>query len=282
MAYPATSRNLGASHDRYRSQTDSAGPILSHDSNVYVIGSVGIDSRPSRVHEGLEEDDEVNSYFSPSQEKFASPTAGSPAARSPFTDSGHDHIDDDGVPMDFISPVPGPGITRNSSTSTSSYMNANFSRPRSHPSSPYSGSPTGEAPFSSSANNNTNSSLNHPESAYPPSPSPAYPSGTSQVISEAPPTRRISAGAGEPRRTPRKPVPQYNPTDPSLKSPPPPVPAALPPTNDSDSSREGSLRSGRAATGGQDWPQLNHKASFGAEGRPVHYLIPDMPPPQRS
>jgi hypothetical protein len=71
-------------------------------------------------------------------------------------------------------------------------------------------------------------------------------------------------------------VPQYNPTDPALAVSPPPVPSPLPPTLDSDSSREGSLRGGAGA----DLPRLGHKGSFG-DGRPVHYLIPDMPPPPR-
>jgi hypothetical protein len=274
-AYPSASRSAGAASGRHHSQSDSIGPMLSHDSNVYVIGTVGIDSRPSRIHDTREEEDEVNSYFSPSQEKISSPTHGSPI-RSPFSESGHGH--EDAVPLDFITPLPGTGVTRNSSTSTSSYMNNNFSRPRSHPSSPYSGSPTtAEGPFSDNAQNNTASSLGN----YPPTPSPAFPSGTSQTISEAPPRR---GSAGEPigapsRRTPRKPVPQYNPTDPSLVSPPPTLPQSLPAVYDSDSSREGSLRDGRL--GPQDLPKLNHKASFGAEGRPVHYLIPDMPPPPR-
>ncbi|KAJ7484314.1 hypothetical protein FB451DRAFT_1363861 [Mycena latifolia] len=271
--YPSASRALGGASDRHHSQSDSVGPML--DNDVYVIGNVGIDSRGSRMNEGLEEEDEVNSYFSPSQEKFSSPTNGSPL-RSPFSDPGHDA---DAVPMDLITPLPGSPVTRNSSTSTSSYMNNNFSRPRSHPSSPYSGSPTSPTPdalFSNSANNNTTSSLGQPESS---SPSPAFPSGTSQMTADSPPPRRGSAG--EPlRRTPRKPVPQYNPTDPSLTSPPLPPATPLPAVHDSDSSREGSVRSGRSGVGLQDLSKLSHKASFG-DGRPVHYLIPDMPPPQR-
>ncbi|KAJ7096064.1 hypothetical protein C8R44DRAFT_748924 [Mycena epipterygia] len=271
MVYPAA-RGLGGSSHPHHSQSDSVGPMLSYDSNAYVIGNVGVDSRPSRVHDGLEDEDEINSYFSPSQEKFT------PPGRSPFSDSGHD---DDAVPLDLISPLPAHGnVTRNSSTSTSSYMNNNFSRPRSHPTSPYSGSPTSptsEGPFSNSAQNATTSSLSHAEgSSYPPSPSPAYPSGTSQSIAEmptpGPPRRRTSAGEPSSRRTPRKPVPQYNPADPALVAPPA-LPTVAAQDSDSSSSREGSVRN--AGT-----PNLNHKTSFGAEGRPVHYLIPDMPPPQ--
>ncbi|KAJ7034550.1 hypothetical protein C8F04DRAFT_1101341 [Mycena alexandri] len=270
-AYP-TPRSTGAS-GRHHSQTDSIGPMLSHDSNVYVIGSVGIDSRPSRINEGLDED-VGNSDFYPSQEKIS----GSPSRSNPFSESGHD---DDSVPLDLITPLPGSAVTRNSSTSTSSYMNNNFSRPRSHPGSPY-GSPTsasGDGPFSNSAQNNTTSTLSHPDSSYPPTAtsSPAFASGTSQEGGFGP--RRGSAGepiATGSRRTPRKPVPQYNPTDPALTSSAPPPMPSLP--QDSDSSREGSLRSG---VGAGDLPRLTHKSSFGAEGRAVHYLIPDMPPPQR-
>ncbi|KAJ7150886.1 hypothetical protein C8R43DRAFT_951317 [Mycena crocata] len=281
--YPSATRAVGSPSGHHHSQSDSVGPML--DSSVYVIGNVGIDSRPSRIEDGLEEDDEVNSYFSPSQEKF-SPINGAPI-RSPFSDPGHD---DDAVPLDHISPLPGSNVTRNSSTSTSSYMNNNFSRPRSHANSPYSGSatsPTTESPYSNNAQNNTSSSLGHPESSsYPPNPSPAYPSGTSQVVAEASAAvapRRGSAGEPAPtsRRTPRKPVPQYNPTDPALTTPAPPVVPSPAAAQDSDSSPEGSLRSGRPGAGAQDWPNLSHKASFGTEGRPVHYLIPDMPPPQR-
>ncbi|KAF7348604.1 hypothetical protein MVEN_01378200 [Mycena venus] len=128
--YPPASRSAGVSSSgRHHSQSDSIGPMLSsRDSNVYVIGNVGIDSRPSRINDALEEQDEVNSYFSPSQEKISSTSAG----RSPFSDSNHGHAD--AVPLDYIPSA--AAVTRNSSTSTSSYMN-NFSRPRSDPSSPY-------------------------------------------------------------------------------------------------------------------------------------------------
>ncbi|KAJ6608240.1 hypothetical protein B0H10DRAFT_1955599 [Mycena sp. CBHHK59/15] len=281
-AYPPSSRAVGGSNDRHHSQSDSIGPMIS-DSD-YVIGNVGTGSK-SNVDP---EDEENNSYFSPSLEKFPSPTGGSPI-RSPFSDSGHIG---DAVPLDLITPLPG-NVTRNSSTSTSSYMpNPNFSRPRSHPNSPYSSpttptpeyatSPSPNSPFTNSANNNTNSSLGH-SGSYPPTP--AYPSGTSQGIAEAQqnpdPPRRGSAGepvATGSRRTPRKPVPQYNPTDPSLSSSSP----YLATLDSESSSREGSVRSDRSGPGAHDWPKLSHKASFGTEGRPVHYLIPDMPPPQRN
>ncbi|KAK7059753.1 hypothetical protein R3P38DRAFT_2759140 [Favolaschia claudopus] len=274
--YPSpSSRSAGASSggSHRQTQTNSVGAML--DSNVYMIGNVGINSRPSRMNDTTAEEDEVeSSFFSPSQEKISS----SPPGRSPFSESGHGH--EDAVALDYIAPLPGnSAVTRNSSTSTSSYMNSNFSRPRSHPSSPYNSPTSTEGPFSDSKRN-TSSSVVH-ESSYPPAPSPAFPSGTSQTAAIE---RRGSAGSNEPaaaaapptRRTPRKPVPQYNPTDPSLTSPPASSPTPLPPVHDaSDSSREGSLRGGMPGA-----PQLGHKSSFG-DGRPVHYLIPDMPPPQR-
>ncbi|KAJ7222065.1 hypothetical protein B0H12DRAFT_300290 [Mycena haematopus] len=221
--YPSASRSPGATSGRHHSQSDSIGPMLSsHDSNVYAIGAVGISSRPSRINDTLEEEDEVDSYYSPSQEKVSSPANGSPL-RSPFSESGHGH--DDTMPLDYIAPLPGNvAVTRNSSTSTSSYMNNNFSRPRSHPTSPYSSPTTGEGPFS----DNASSSLGQ-DASYPPTPSPALPSGTSQ-------------------------------TD---------IPCAAAPP--------GSIRSGHV----QEVPRLAHKGSFG-DRRPVHYLIPDMPPPSRN
>nr|GAT55784.1 predicted protein [Mycena chlorophos] len=214
---------------RHNSQSESIAPIVTaHDTNVYVIGNVGIDSRPSRINA---DDDGINSFFSPSQEKVSSP------GRSPFSDSGHD----DDVPMDLITPLPGnTNVTRNSSTSTSSHMSRNnFSRPRSHPSSPYASPTATESPFSNEA--------------YPPS-------SPSPVASSSPP-RRSSQGEAIGRRIARKAVPQYNPADPSLAS------ASAIPESESTSSLEGA-------------PKLAHQSSFG-EGKPMHYLMPDMPPPQR-
>ncbi|KAJ7034204.1 hypothetical protein C8F04DRAFT_1350071 [Mycena alexandri] len=263
-AFP-TRRLRGASGRQW--QTDSIGPMLSHDANVHVIGSVGTDSRPLQIKEGLNEY-EGNSDFYPSQEKISR----SPTRSNPFSESGHDD--------DSITPLPGSGVTRNSSTSTSSYINNNFSRPRSYPGSRY-GSPTstsGDGPFSNSAQNNTTSSLSHLDSSYPPSP--ALASGTSHEGGLG--SRRGSAGepiATGSHHTLRKPVPQYNLSDPVLTSPPPAPMSFLP--QDSDGSREGSLHSG---VGVGDLPKLTHRSSFGADtagGRALHYLIPDMPPPQR-
>ncbi|KAJ7868592.1 hypothetical protein B0H14DRAFT_2729625 [Mycena olivaceomarginata] len=259
---PRPSRSAGAASDRHHSQSDSIGPMLSsRDSNVYVIGTVGIDSRPSRIHDTLEEEDEVNSYFSPSQEKIASPSQ----PRSPFSESGHGHDIDDAVPLDYIAPLPGTtsggGVTRNSSTSTSS-------RPRSAPELAVRlPDDDGRRPVQRRPGRTPQPSLvaGHDSMAFT---APAFASGTSQSES---PVRRpsVSPAEGAPCRSTTPPTP---------RSPPPrrPCPRRCRPTLDSDSSREGSLRGGAGAV----LPRLGHKGSFG-DGRPVHYLIPDMPPPPR-
>lgn len=89
--------------------------------------------------------------------------------------------------------------------------------------------------------------------------------------------RSVSTGAISvtARRTSRKPVPQYDPS------------ALLEDTNtDSVSTFTAGAESSQShgtgmGTGAFGTPAgLVHKASFG-DGRPVHYLIPDMPPPQQ-
>ncbi|KAJ6469393.1 hypothetical protein C8R45DRAFT_937803 [Mycena sanguinolenta] len=107
-------------------------------------------------------------------------------------------------------------------------------------------------------------------------PSPALSSGASQAE-----TRHSADGSIAPsQRIPRKPVPQYNLTDPSLASPLPSMPSQQTAIYDSDSSREASIRSGRSSTEVWEAPRLAPRRSFG-DGRPVHYLIPDMPLPPR-
>jgi len=95
-------------------------------------------------------------------------------------------------------------------------------------------------------------------------------------VSPTPVNRSISAGAVSmaARRTARKPVPQYDSILLEGKN------------ADSASSFTGGAGSSQShgtglGTGAYGTPSgLVHKASFG-DGRPVHYLIPDMPPPQR-
>ncbi|KAF7338761.1 hypothetical protein MSAN_02198600 [Mycena sanguinolenta] len=106
------------------------------------------------------------------------------------------------------------------------------------------------------------------EVSYARTPSPALSSGGSQAETDepvAPPSWRI----------PRKPVPQYNLTDPSLASPSPNMPSLVPAVYDSDSSRQAHVYGGRMDRL-DGAPPLAPKRSFG-DGRPVHYLIPDMP-----
>lgn len=99
-------------------------------------------------------------------------------------------------------------------------------------------------------------------------------------LTPVPPTpinRSISAGAVSmtARRTPRKPVPQY---DSSLLLEDKNTDSVSTFTAGAESSQSHGTGFGAGAYGTPS--DLVHKASFG-NGRPVHYLIPDMPPPQR-
>ena len=89
--------------------------------------------------------------------------------------------------------------------------------------------------------------------------------------------RSISAGAVSmtARRTPRKPVPQY---DSSLLLEDKNADSVSTTTAGPESSQSHGTGLGTGAYGTPSG--LVHKASIG-NGRPVHYLIPDMPPPQR-
>ena len=137
--------------------------------------------------------------------------------------------------------------------------------------------------------------------------SPAYPSPTaisptpsashlpssfsSSVIGAVAPAMDHSDSASsqlEPqkKKTPRKPVPAYDPSS----SPPLPTidrnPSTSTLTPPSPFVAETEVRAQRRSSAHYSVrsfgePQLNHKSSFGpggVEGRPLHYLIPDMPP----
>jgi hypothetical protein len=84
------------------------------------------------------------------------------------------------------------------------------------------------------------------------------------------------------KRTPRKPVPVYVPSS----SPPPPPNVSYPaPTQPSPFITDAEITAQRPPSGhygvsSKGEQQLNHKSSFGpggVEGKPLHYLIPDMP-----
>ncbi|KAH7924372.1 hypothetical protein BV22DRAFT_512659 [Leucogyrophana mollusca] len=94
---------------------------------------------------------------------------------------------------------------------------------------------------------------------YPPFPSPISP------------VARSNSGT---RRTPRKPVPYYDPSE--LQSSSHETPTLD--THSTLTTAGESSQSGTEAFTSQT--ELSHKASFGSN-RPVHYLIPDMPPPRR-
>lgn len=93
--------------------------------------------------------------------------------------------------------------------------------------------------------------------------------------------------AGTARKTARKPVPAYDPSLPSTistsvstatsnSSPSPATPIST--SVASSSHGHYAKKSYHTATGAEGTGELLHKSSFGIEGKPVHYLIPDMPP----
>ncbi|KAJ8517127.1 hypothetical protein ONZ45_g5665 [Pleurotus djamor] len=104
------------------------------------------------------------------------------------------------------------------------------------------------------------------------------------------PAGGISSPTSSNRRSARKPVPSYQPDDISLS---PFLPGAEPPRSTSSARHStadilGGGEEDRSSTHSARGirppgiPELNHKSSFGpGDNRPVHYLIPDMPPPQR-
>ncbi|KAF8156853.1 hypothetical protein B0H34DRAFT_675247 [Crassisporium funariophilum] len=89
----------------------------------------------------------------------------------------------------------------------------------------------------------------------------------------------------------RKPVPAYSPDDepmsplsPASPIVAPPLPSSTPPIGEYGNGT-GNGNGAHYATRGQEQPDLVHKSSFGpggVEGRPLHYLIPDMPMPLKS
>ncbi|KAF8840061.1 hypothetical protein BDN67DRAFT_1011780 [Paxillus ammoniavirescens] len=112
----------------------------------------------------------------------------------------------------------------------------------------------------------TSPSAGRSRDEYPPSP-----------FGPPPVDRSVSAGAGSiTRRTARKPVPQYDPAELGADSA-----STAPDTVSVFTAAAESLHSHGTGVGTEHAPsELSHKASFG-NGRPVHYLIPDMPVPQR-
>ena len=95
------------------------------------------------------------------------------------------------------------------------------------------------------------------------------------AVTPTPVNRSISAGAVSisARRASRKPVPQY---DASLLVEDKSADSVSTHTAGAESSQSHGAGLGTGARGTPS--DLVHKASFG-DGRPVHYLIPDMPPP---
>jgi hypothetical protein len=128
-----------------------------------------------------------------------------------------------------------------------------------------------------------------------PFPSPMSTSSTN-VAATPPGMDRASSGTSsqqEKKKTPRKPVPAYVPSH-SLPPPPAaittdslpfippssPLFSPLPPFIDVEGKAQRRSSGHYSLKGAGSEPQLNHKSSFGpggVEGKPLHYLIPDMP-----
>ncbi|EKM76496.1 hypothetical protein AGABI1DRAFT_108806 [Agaricus bisporus var. burnettii JB137-S8] len=123
------------------------------------------------------------------------------------------------------------------------------------------------------------------------------PSYSSSSSSSASPTERNKAEHGSSgsqsgvRKTPRKPVPAYDPAVHTSSTPSPLVentsPIALTPGTPIVSSISGqghyAKKSQYAASNPEGIDRLPRKSSFGPggiEGKPIHYLIPDMPLPK--
>lgn len=236
------SNSRAARSQRHNSRTDSLGPI-----NTMSAGA------PDETSDGGH-----TSSTSPFDEKYRN-----------RSDSGHG--DDMGmIPIGYAStpsPVPNNRTSGRHSSSSSANLyyaqNNNYSRPRSQ--SNKAGIQT--LPESVSGSDVTlTSSLNHRRASSPtipagyvasdafPAPLPPHPSRSS--------VSALSPGPAGSRRTPRKPVPTYNPQDPTLTHP---------------SHSDPGLERDRFVS-----HELTHKDSFGSlAGRQIHYLIPDPPPPQR-
>ncbi|KII91297.1 hypothetical protein PLICRDRAFT_173173 [Plicaturopsis crispa FD-325 SS-3] len=170
-------------------------------------------------------------------------------------------------PLAYTAAYPGQPNRRGSSTSSVSYTQyQNSGRPRAataassatnlHNTSPVSPAYTADSP------NRRRSSIDG--AVYLRNGAPTSP--RSPDVAEMIPMERSASGHA--RRTPRKAVPKYNPED----LPPPPLHVDAAPAS----------RSHIDLTHSPISPNLNHKSSFGpGDNRPVHYLIPDMPPPAR-
>ncbi|KAF5318747.1 hypothetical protein D9619_010885 [Psilocybe cf. subviscida] len=126
-----------------------------------------------------------------------------------------------------------------------------------------------------------------PPSSAAPSPSPysmAEPSSPDSPSSPTDPTnvtkraRRHSVSNKK-----RKPVPVYDPSAEDLTAPPHPAssspsPSPIPPSTTTPAHNP------HYTTRNRSQPELTHKSSFGPgglEGKQLHYLIPDMPPPSK-
>ena len=195
-----------------------------HDSQADSIGPI---NASGHTQASTQEDS-----HSPFDEKYM---------RSPFSDSGHGSDEMGMVPIGYepTSSSSAAGATAGHTTKHSSMASSTYSRSRSHP------TPSPQT-FPESPRNLSDVTID------------SRPSETSDVAAGSAPATLTA------RKTSRKPVPTYNPSDPALSTVQPIRTADVPhDVRDSDSE-----------------VGLAHKSSFGSF-KQMHYLIPDMPPPQR-
>ncbi|KAK0496509.1 hypothetical protein EDD18DRAFT_208232 [Armillaria luteobubalina] len=229
--------------ERHHSQADSLGPIVSYG---------------HAVTESPISDEGFNPYVS-YEDKYS--------ARFPAS------LSDENAEELVMTPTVGysprlPHAGRQSTSSIDSYvLNNNFSRPRSR----------------DQAQRMPPSPEVYPES---PSTSSMVPTESRRFSSPVLPVddgvyvgyqqQQQSLRQQTPRRMPRKPVPSYNPSD-----LPEPLPAHLHSSMTSLSHTPSPAHSVHSLILTEDVHQLIHKGSF-SDGRPVHVLMPDLPPPQRN
>ncbi|PBK80582.1 hypothetical protein ARMGADRAFT_1020854 [Armillaria gallica] len=239
--YPSEANNRV---ERHHSQADSLGPIVSYGHAV----------TESPVSEGG-----FNPY-TPYEDKYS--------ARFPASLS-----DENGEEL-VMTPTVGysprlPHAGRQSTSSIESYvMNNNFSRPRSRDQAqrmPPSPEVYPESPSTSSVVPTESRRFS----------SPVLPVDDGVFVGYQQQQQQQQSLRQTPRRMPRKPVPSYNPSD-----LPEPLPAHLHSSMTSLSHTPSPAHSVHSLVLTEDVHQLIHKGSF-SDGRPVHVLMPDLPPPQR-
>ncbi|KAK0204213.1 hypothetical protein DFS33DRAFT_868437 [Desarmillaria ectypa] len=227
--------------ERHHSQADSLGPIVSHG---------------HAVNESSFSEESFNPYAA-YEDKY------SPRFPASLSDENGEELVMTHT-MGYSPRLPHAG--RQSTSSIESYvLNNNFSRPRSQTQRmPPSPQDYPESPSTSSALHTESRRFS----------SPVLPMDDGVFVGHQQQQHQQSPRQ-TPRRMPRKPVPSYNPSD-----LPEPLPAHLHSSMTSLSHTPSPAHSVHSLVLTEDVHQLIHKGSF-SDGRPVHVLMPDLPPPQR-